>query len=148
MVMEKRTHWLALILSSTLAAGCVERRFVITSDPPGAIVYNEHGDPVGATPTDREFTYYGKYKHTLVRDGCQTVVAEERIKAPWYERFPLDFVSEVLLPFHFRDVRRLHYVLPPREVRPAEVILEQANQQRLRGQAIGNEQTTVCPPQQ
>jgi hypothetical protein len=146
-MMKRTSRCLALALASALLTGCVERRFVITSDPPGAIVYNEHGEPLGATPTDREFTYYGKYKHTLVRDGCQTVIAEEHVKAPWYERFPLDFFSEVLLPFHLRDVRRLHYVLPPREVRPAEVILEEANQQRLRGRSIGEQPGGVPCPQ-
>jgi len=117
--------------------GCVERRFVITSDPPGAIVYDEQGQPVGATPVDRQFTYYGRYKQVLVRDGYQTLVAEENIKAPWYQVAPLDFFSEILCPWHLRDIRRLHYVMQPYQLVPAEVTLDQANQMRSRGQAIG-----------
>lgn len=130
-------HHLVTLTFCLLTAGCVERRFVITSDPPGAIVYDELGQPVGATPVDRQFTYYGKYKQMLVRDGFQTLIAEENVKAPWYEVYPLDFFSEVLWPFKLRDVRRLHYVMQPQQVVPAEVILDGANQMRRRGQAIG-----------
>jgi len=125
-----------LVLCCALT-GCVERRFVITSDPPGAVVFDEQGQPVGATPVDRQFTYYGKYTQRLVRDGYQTLIAEENIKAPWYGIAPLDFFSEVLWPGRLRDIRRLHYVMQPYQLVPAEVTLDQANQMRSRGQAIG-----------
>src|SRR4051794_35158058 len=108
----RRLPFLAGLLGAaaclTLVSGCVERRFVITSDPPGAIVY-ENGRPIGPTPVDRNFVYYGTYRFTLVRDGYQTLVVDEPIKAPWFEWFPLDFVSENLWPFWVRDVRRVHY---------------------------------------
>ena len=61
--------WLAMLC---LLAGCVERRFIITPEPFGAIVYDEKGLPTGASPADRQFTYYGKYRFTLVRDAVVT----------------------------------------------------------------------------
>src|SRR5262249_10209746 len=62
--------WFVMLLACAgLLTGCVERRFVITTEPPGAIVYDERGMPTGAAPTDRTFVYYGDYQFTLVKDG-------------------------------------------------------------------------------
>lgn len=118
--------------------GCVERRFIITTDPPGAIVYDEKGMPLGAAPADRTFTYYGKYRFTLVKDGCETLVVEENIRPPWYQWFLLDFVSENLVPFTLRDVRRFHYPMQPRQVVPPEALLQEAGKLRTQGQGIGS----------
>ena len=61
--MSQRLPILGAALAFALAtiSGCVDRRFVIESDPPGAIVYlNDKW--VGPTPVDQSFTYYGKYR--------------------------------------------------------------------------------------
>jgi len=138
--MNPRTWHGAGLLSVALClgwlTGCVERRFVITTNPPEAMVYDEKHMPLGASPTDRQFVYYGKYQFTIVRDGYETLVVTENVKAPWYEWFGLDFFSEAV-PYWFRDVRRLHYDLKPAPVVPAEEILEKAKQMRTKGQAIG-----------
>jgi hypothetical protein len=117
--------------------GCVDRRFVITTDPPGAIVYDEKNLPMGASPADRQFTYYGKYRFTLVKDGFQTQIVEENVKSPWYEFFPLDFITENLIPFPIRDVRHFHYQMQPAQLVPPEEVLNQGMQLRQRGQGIG-----------
>lgn len=130
-----------LVLCTCLMGGCVERRFVITSDPPGAIVYDEKGIPIGATPVDKPFTYYGKYRFTLVKDGYQTTVIEEDVRPPWYQLPGLDFFSENIIPFRFRDVRRLGgdngYPLLPLQIVPPEPVLKEAEQRRIYGQSIG-----------
>src|SRR5581483_5232398 len=62
-----RCVWLCVAaLCAGALTGCVERRYVITSDPPGAIVYC-NGRQIGATPVDDHFIYYGKYDFTLVK---------------------------------------------------------------------------------
>src|ERR1041384_5794278 len=96
----------ALILAITAfgVSGCVDRRFVIDSDPPGAIVY-VNGKQVGATPVEMPFTYYGKYRFVFVRDGYETWTVDEQVCAPWWEYIPLEFVSENLIPWTIRDVR-------------------------------------------
>lgn len=132
-----RLAWLASMTACVALVGCVERRMVITTDPPSAIVYDEQNNPLGAAPVDKPFVYYGKYRFTLVRDGSETTVVEENVKAPWYEWFLLDFISENLLPFTIRDVRRYHYQLQPKQVVPAEAVLQQAQELRARGQTIG-----------
>jgi hypothetical protein len=132
-----------MLLGGACITGCVERRFVITSNIPGAIVYDEKGQPMGATPVDREFTYYGKYRFTLVKDGFQTQVVEEQVRAPWYEFVGLDFVSENLIPWTMRDIRRFHYTLQPAQMVPAEAVLQDGTVLRGRGQAI---QPATPPP--
>lgn len=135
--MKRTLACLGTLLCAGLMTGCVERRFVITTEPYGAIVYDEKGMPMGAAPADRQFTYYGKYRFTLVRDGYQTMVVEEKVNAPWYAIAPLDFVSENLIPWTIRDVRRFHYELQPAQLVPPDTVLIQAEERRRQGQGIG-----------
>jgi hypothetical protein len=116
-------------------AGCVERRYVITSDPPGAIVFR-NGQPLGATPVDDHFVYYGKYKYTLVKDGYETMQVEQNIPAPWYEYFPIDFFSETILPLQIEDVRRFEYKLEPRRIVNTNDLLRDAQNLRNRGLSV------------
>ncbi len=120
--MVRAGQMLLIAVLGLALTGCVERRFVITTDPYGAVVYNELDAPIGAAPVDQTFTYYGKYRFRLVKDGYQTKIVEEQVKAPWYEWPLLDFVSENVIPWTIRDIRRFHYTLDPVEsVSPANV---------------------------
>ena len=60
-------RWWVGLLSLAALAGCVERRFVIESDPPGALVLM-NGQQLGATPVDGHFVYYGRYHFTLAEN--------------------------------------------------------------------------------
>ena len=135
--MKPNRACLGALLCAGLMTGCVERRFVITTDPPYAAVYDEKGLPMGASPADRQFTYYGKYRFTLVRDGYQTMIIEEKVKAPWYEIAPLDFISENVIPWTIRDVRHFHYELQPAQLVAPDTVLRQAEERRRQGQGIG-----------
>src|SRR5438874_8466294 len=95
----------------------------------------ENGKPIGFTPTNQPFDYYGTYKLTLQRDGYQAVDIYEDIAAPWYEYPPFDFIAENLLPFVIRDHRELRYHLPPTLNVPAEQARDRAIQ--LQSQAAG-----------
>jgi hypothetical protein len=122
------------VLALGLFAGCVERRFVIDSDPPGAVAYLD-GVPMGPTPVDVPFVYYGKYHITLVKDGYETQHIVEPVSAPWYAYPPLDFVTENLYPGQIRDVRRLSYTLRPVPLPQAGEMLRQAEELRQRSKA-------------
>ena len=124
-------------LCLTSAVGCVERRFVIDSDPPGAMVLDESNRLIGFTPVDKTFVYYGKYQFKLVKDGYETLTVTEQVVPPWYERFLIDFVSENLVPINLRDIRRLQYKLCPSQVVPPEGLLQEAENMRARGRTIG-----------
>jgi hypothetical protein len=133
-----RYSWLGLALLAGLLNGCVYRQLVIDTPPEqrGAIV-QVNGKTVGATPVDVPFDYYGDYQITILRDGYQTLTVKQPVPAPWYEYFPLDFVSEHLIPFSIRDIRRLPYTLQPLQEVPPEYLKQQAEQFRAKGQTIG-----------
>ena len=93
------------------ASGCVERKLLIRSDPPGAPAWVDE-EPVGETPVTYDFEHYGGRRIRVgpVRDENGAVVREsmeqvKRIEAPWYETFPLGFFSEVVWPFTITDQR-------------------------------------------
>lgn len=131
----KRTACLVGMLMCAGLTGCVDRRYVITSDPPGAVVLRD-GRYIGATPVDDHFTYYGKRRFTLIKDGYQTQTVEQDIPAPWYQYVPIDFVAEVLVPWRFTDRREFHYQMQPVEAVRSDVLLDRGGNLRQRGQAI------------
>src|SRR5262245_37465844 len=104
-------QWLTALCACGLLAGCVERRFVVDSVPPGTKVY-VNNEPVGFSPVDVPFTYYGTYNITLEGDGFQTTTFRERIRPPWYAYPPIDFIVENLYPGKIRDIRRFTYDMP------------------------------------
>jgi hypothetical protein len=146
-----RLGCLALV---ALATGCVERRYVITTEPFGAAVFNERDIAIGASPADQSFERYGIYQFRIVKDGYQTLVVQENVKAPWFEWPGLDFVSENMLPFWIRDIRRFNYQLTPVEVVSPDALKANGDQLRQQGvnvgpQMIGRPPTLQStPPQQ
>ncbi len=130
-------------LASALSAGCVERRYTIYSDPPGAVVYR-NGQYLGPTPVDDHFVYYGKYHFVLVKEGYETLVVDQNISTPWYEYPPLDFVAESLVPWKLRDVRTFTYTMQPLQAPRHDEVLQRGTTLRERGKTIGEQ--PVDPP--
>jgi hypothetical protein len=132
-----RKRWImALALGAAgLLSGCVERRYVIYTDPPGAIVIR-NGQVLGPTPVDDYYIYYGTYHFTIFADGYETLQVDQEICSPWYEYPGLDFISENLVPYPIVDRREFHFKLEPRRVPDAEQLLNQAGNLRSRGLAL------------
>ena len=141
--LARRGLCLALPLLLACAGGCVERAIVITSEPGGAVVYDERQIPLSGTPADKSFVYYGRYRFTLVKDGYETLVVEENIAPPWYEWTGLDFISENLIPWTLRDVHRFKYHLQPARIVTAGEVVPPAEALRAKGKTIGE----ALPPQ-
>jgi hypothetical protein len=127
--------WFGALLGAALLTGCVERRFIVNTDPPGAVVLRD-GHMIGAAPADDRFDYYGKYRFTLIKDGYETQQVVQDVPAPWYQYPPFDFISENLIPWRIRDVRTFNYALQPAQQASSAEVLEKSAQLRLRGQAI------------
>ena len=127
---------IALALLAALSGGCVDRRFIIESEPPGAVVY-VNNQYIGATPVDLPFQYYGTYRFTFVADGYETLTVDECVRPPWYEYFPLEFLSECLWPGVVRDLRSIHKPMQPMQMPSPEEIRARAEQLRAQGQSIG-----------
>jgi len=102
-----------LLLFATLAAsGCVERRLFVRSDPPGAGVWIDE-EYRGETPLDVTLPGYGTRRIELRKAGFERELFHERVPRPFYQWFPLDFVTEVLIPFRIRDEHRVDRRLRP-----------------------------------
>jgi PEGA domain len=134
--MRHSLRLVAVTLCALALSGCVERRYVVYTDPPGAMVFR-NGQPLGATPADDHFVYYGKYKFTIIADGYETLTVDQDIPAPWYEYFPIDFFSENVLPWPIKDRRVFQYHLEPRRVVNPRQLLEEAQNMRNRGRSLG-----------
>jgi hypothetical protein len=131
-----RSAFLAtMLLALGLSAGCVTRRFTVTSEPQGAMVY-VNGKQIGPSPADAEFVYYGRYRITLVKPGYETFEVLQNIPPPFYEYFGIDLISEVLIPTQIIDHRYFHYKLRSiQSVRPEDV-LRRGSDLRSRGRAV------------
>ncbi len=136
---------LALIVNSM---GCVQRRFTIRSNPPGAQVYVDDYE-IGTTPVSHSFVYYGTRKIRLVKDGYETLTVYQPMPTPWYQWPGLDFFSENLWPHEIRDERSFNYQMVPTIDVPAEQLVGRAEQLRAAGRVLPATavQPVVSPPE-
>lgn len=109
-----RAAWLPLVLLACVAVvGCAQRRVVVRSDPPGAECFFD-GKPVGTTPAEFDFLWYGGHRVALRKEGYRPVEEVVRLSAPFYMYVPLDLAAE-LSPVPVRDRHELDFTLEPIE---------------------------------
>lgn len=130
---------LMLLLAGPITlTGCVERRYTIRTNPPGALVV-VNDEEIGPTPISRSFTYYGDREITLMLDGHETQTVIQPIAAPWYDNMLTEFFTENLIPYTFRDEREFTYQLQPSTLPDIEPL-------RDRGQALRTQAQVVPAP--
>lgn len=127
----QRWGLVSLCAIACVSSGCVSRRLMVNSNPPGAMVLME-GREIGYTPTAVDFTYYGKREITLIKDGYETTTRLVPVRAPWYQWPGVDFFADNLLPFRVTDRQTANFDLPPRQMVPNEELLN-------RGKMLRNE---------
>jgi hypothetical protein len=118
--------------------GCVERRYTIRTNPPGALVI-VNDEEIGPSPVSAPFTYYGDRSITFMLDGYKTQTVVQPIKAPWYDNYLTEFFTENVIPYTFRDEREFTYDLQPSTLPEIEPL-------RDRGQALRSQAQTIPPP--
>src|SRR4051812_45120932 len=126
---------LGIALTAVLGGGltgCVERRYTIRTNPPGALAI-VNGEEIGPTPVSRSFTYYGEREITLMLDGFETRQVIEPINAPWWDNYVTEFFTENLIPYTFRDEREYVYQLAPATVPDKNDLLARAESLRAVG---------------
>ncbi len=113
------------------APGCmsVNRRMTVRTDPPGAMVKID-GQEIGFTPVAVDFTHYGTREITLIKDGYETLTTLQTVRPPWYQVYPLDFVSDNFLPFRVQNRHEFDYHMQPKLLIPNDEILDRANSLR------------------
>jgi hypothetical protein len=130
------THRTKVILTVMLAivgfGGCVERRYTIRSEPPGALVI-ANGEEIGVTPVSKAYTYYGIRRFRLLREGHETLDIEQPFDPPWYDNYLTEFFTENLIPYTFRDERTLTYKMSIEK--PADKIPLAERAEALRAEA-------------
>jgi hypothetical protein len=124
-----RAFLVVLALVVIFQSGCIQRRFIVRSEPEGALVSIDR-QPIGYTPVSVPFTYYGTREFRLEKDGFKTVQVQQRVPAPLYATFPISFITENFWPREIRDQRVLDFQLEPKEQVAENVLLERANQLR------------------
>jgi hypothetical protein len=116
-------------------AGCVERRVLVRTNPPGAMLYVDDQE-IGMTPITFAPTYYGSHKIRLVKDGYETKQDLLSMPPPWYEIPPLDFFSENTVPGTINDMRTFDYPLTLQAVVRKEDLLCRAEGLRRGTQTV------------
>jgi hypothetical protein len=135
---QRRVVLVLVLVALGGLTGCVERRYTIRTNPPGAlaVVNNEE---IGPTPVSRSFTFYGDREITLMLDGYQTQTIIQPIKAPWWDNLLTEFVTENLIPYTFRDERDFTYELAP-------ATIPDVNPLRDRGLSLRSQAQAPPPP--
>lgn len=123
--------FLAFGLLMVAQSGCVSRRLMVHSNPPGAMALVD-GKEIGMTPTAVDFTWYGTREVTLIKDGYETKSQLVPVKAPWYQWPVVEFFSDNLLPGRVTDRRVVQFNLDPKRMVPTDELLQ-------RGQMLRNE---------
>ena len=117
----------------------------IRSNPPGALVYVDDYQ-VGTTPVSTDFIYYGTRKIRLVKDGFETLTVRQPFPMPWYQIFPLDFVTENLWPTEIRDERVVDLAMVPAASTPPDLVVARAEQARLSAGSLPPVPSQAPPP--
>ncbi|MFQ5862809.1 MAG: PEGA domain-containing protein [Candidatus Brocadiales bacterium] len=122
------------------------RTLTIRTDPPGAQVFVDD-ELIGESPVEMEFVHYGVRKIVIEKrdyDGKlvyerETVYA--RISPPYYQVFPIDFFTDVVVPIDIKDERVLRFKLRQKKFRPLgekrDELLKEAEE--LRDKAFATE---------
>lgn len=116
-------------LGLLLTTGCVQRRLIVKTQPEGAFVSIDD-TPVGYSPVAVPFTYYGTRNVKIEKDGFKPVNVQERIRAPWYGKFPISFFTENFWPREIRDQRILDFQLQPKTMTNESDLINRANELR------------------
>jgi len=123
------------VVALLTGSGCIERRYTIRSDPPGALAI-VNGEEIGPTPVSRPFTFYGDRRIRLEREGYAPLDTVQQIEAPWYDNLVTEFFTENLIPYTFRDERDYTYKMIPTQPRDTNELLRDAESMRAEASRI------------
>ncbi len=116
------------------SSGCVRRRMMVRTNPPGATVSIDN-QVIGTSPAATPFVYYGTREIRIERDGFRTETIRRRFNPPWYQFPGLDFISETLWPGELRDERIIDVEMVPMVREPTESVVQRADGLRNQSRA-------------
>ena len=129
-----RSILLSTALLATMAGCRGDRILKIDSIPQGAEVRLDD-ELVGLTPLEVDFEHYGQRRLGLYRVGYRTYSERLPVEAPWWARFPVDILTEVILPLGLDDVREVRVDLVADTGDEAERAIEEFRDHAQRARA-------------
>jgi hypothetical protein len=106
--------------------GCVERRLTINTEPRGALVVL-NDQQIGVSPVTVTFNWYGDYWVRISKDGYETLDTHRRLKAPWYDWPPFDFLVQIAEPTRVVDSYEWTFELTPKQYPTRDELIERAH---------------------
>jgi len=101
----------AVAAAVVAAGGCVERKMMIRSDPPGAVITLDGERLPDRTPAEVPFDFGGTRGVTLSAPGYRLCEATAEVEDPWFTYFPLDVFAQFLWPGTIEDVQTFDFAL-------------------------------------
>lgn len=93
---------MAVVAALIVGCGSVTRTLRVTSEPSGAEILID-GRIVGTTPYEEIFLSHGVRRCELRHEGYRRLVVALDVERPWWQVFPLSFVTDVLWPVDLHD---------------------------------------------
>lgn len=141
---------LACVALCFLASCGARRSVLIETTPPGALIRLDD-EVVGTTPLEYPFVHYGTRRVTLYLPGYRTWSEQIAFEPRWYARFPMDLITEVLLPLNLRDQRKVNVELVADDgsesTGDADAFVERAQALRAADLALDVEQAPEAGPE-
>lgn len=103
----------AAAAAAVASGGCVERKMMIRSDPPGAVITLDGERLEQRTPAEVPFDFGGTRGVTLAAPGYRLLETTAHVDDPWFTYFPLDVFAEFVWPGTIEDVQEFEFQLVP-----------------------------------
>ncbi|HBE67584.1 MAG TPA: hypothetical protein DDW52_05480 [Planctomycetaceae bacterium] len=123
-------YFLAVLGFVVSSVGCVRRRMLVRTNPPGAAVYVDKQE-IGISPISTDYIYYGNREIEVTADGYDTVKVIRDFKPPIYQWPVIDFFAETLWPFELRDQRTVDIEMPVARARSREELTTAGEAMRI-----------------
>ena len=96
-----------------ITCGCVNRSLDITSTSETPVEVFIDGKYKGKTPYSEKFVYYGTREVMLKGPSGSVTITDISLNRPWFEYFPIDLLSEFLVPASIES--KFTFTIPLRE---------------------------------
>ena len=132
--MSRRPAVLLAPLALALLPGCLERKLEVKTTPPDATVTVDGRELKRADkdgPAVLEFEHYGTRRIVVRREGYRAQDRLVTLDPPWYQIFPIDLVTDVVIPWTIDDTREETFTLDKRQdidASSARALIERARE--------------------
>ena len=135
---RRRTAIVLLLAFVGMCGGCVERRYTVRTEPPGARSSSmANPSALRRPPITSTITAIARSRWSWTAIETKTII--QPINAPWWDNYLTEFFSENLVPYVIRDEREFTYKMEPYRAPTEEEI-------QGRAEALRSEAKVLPPP--